>query len=541
VGDRADGLRLLLAAAAIVLAVACVNLAQLLLSRSDARTREFAMRKAMGARAGELFRLALLESVMVAAAGAVAGIVLATWLLPSLVAMAPTGIPRLVDASIDGRVLGFAMVLSLITAAVFGTAPAWTLARRSPLDMLRRSNGGRVRGGGTRSTLVVVQVAASVALVVLAVLVGRTFLALVPSDPGFEPRSRFAFPLPLVPFGLYPTIEERVARLDELMRRLEGVTGIDATAIASNIPFSSDDNETAVRDAGAAAGSPPALTAQARTVSAGFFDLMRMPLLGGRSFSSHDRVDAPRVAVVNQRMAERLSPSGDAIGRRIVIGRSGTAPPVEVVGVIANARATGTTAEPVNEVYLPLAHGAVDIVYVLAHSSLDAAAVTEVMRREVRQAMPGVALRREQAAVSMNERMRQAVAGPRLAATLFTALSAVAVLLAAIGVFGMVAYSVSRRIPELGLRAALGARPRDLLAATTRSAVSVTFAGISAGLAAGLYLTRFVRHQLYAVDPFDIPTFVMAASAMLVVAALAAYVPARRAVQLDPMAALRHE
>jgi ABC-type antimicrobial peptide transport system permease subunit len=183
----------------------------------------------------------------------------------------------------------------------------------------------------------------------------------------------------------------------------------------------------------------------------------------------------------------------------------------------------------------------VDIVYVIARSSLDAAAVTGIMRREVRQAMPGVALRREQAAVSMDERMRQAVAAPRLAATLFMAMSAVAVLLASIGLFAMVAYSVSRRIPELGLRAALGARPRDLLAVTMRSAVIVTVVGVTVGLAAGLYLTRFVRHQLYAVDPFDIPTFALAAAAMLAVAAMAAFVPARRAIQLDPMAALRHE
>jgi putative ABC transport system permease protein len=541
VGDRATGLQLLLAAAAIVLAVACVNLAQLLLSRSDARLREFAMRKAMGAGQAPLFRLALIESLMVAAAGGIAGVVLAVWLLPTLVAMAPTQIPRLAEASIDGRVLGFALALSLITSMAFGTAPAWKLARQSPLDLLRRTDGGRVRGGAARSTLVVVQVAASVALAVLAVLIGRTFLALLPSEPGFEARSRLAFPLPLVPFGLYPTIGERVARLDELTRRLETVPGIDAAAIASNIPFSGNDNETAVRLAGAAPGSPPALTAQARTVSATFFDLMRMPLHAGRSFASHDRVDAPRVAVVNRRMAEHLSPSGDVIGRRIVIGRTGTAPPTEIVGVIANARATGATAEPVNEVYVPLAHGTVDIVYVMVQSDLDTASLTEAIRREVRQALPGVAMRREQAAVSMDERMRQAVAAPRLAALLFSAMSAVAVLLAGSGLFGMVAGSVSRRIPELGLRAALGARPHDLLAETTRAAVIVTFVGVAAGLAAGLYLTRFVRHQLYAVDPFDIPTFALAAFLTMSLAAVAAYVPARQAVQLDPMAALRHE
>jgi putative ABC transport system permease protein len=540
VGNRADGLRLLLAAAAIVLAVACVNVAQLLLSRSDARAREFATRKAIGAGTASLFRLALIESLFVAAAGGLAGVALASWMLPALVAMAPPGIPRLAEASIDGRVLAFALALSLTTGVVFGTAPAWTLARRSPLDLLRRSHGGRVRGAGG-STLVVVQVAASVALLVLAALVGRTFLALLPGEPGFEPRSRLAFPLPLVPFGLYPAIEEKVARLDELTRRLEAVPGIGATAIASNFPFSSDDVETAVRDAGAPPGSPPALTAQARTVSAAFFDLMRMPLLRGRSFSSHDRVSAPRVAVVNQRMAERLSPAGEVIGRRIVIGRSGTAAPLEVVGVIANARTTGTTAEPVNEVYVPLAHGSVDIVYVIAESSLDAAAFTALIRREIRQALPGVALRREQAAVSMADRMQRALAAPRLTATLFTAMSAVAMGLAAIGLFGMVAYSVSRRIPELGLRAALGARPRDLVAATTRAALVATATGVAAGLAAGLYLTRFVRHQLYAVDPFDVPTFALAAILMLMVAAVAAYVPARRAATLDPMAALRHD
>ena len=538
--DSAYALQLLLAAVAVVLTIACANLAQLLLARSDRRVNEFAIRKALGARSVRLFRLALLESLMLSAAGGVGGVVLAGWLVPAILTLAPSDIPRLSDAAIDGRVLVMAVGLSLLTGCAFGLAPALRLSRLSVVDAMKRRD--TPRRARFRSALVVAQVGASVALFALAGLLGQTFLTLLPSHPGFEARSRTVFGVVVRP-NLFPTPAERLQRIQELVRRLEALPGVSGVGLASNIPFSSDHLDTPVRGVDDPGGSDDSAVPRAdvRAVSANLFDLLEMPLVRGRAFTSADGAASPRVAIVNQRLAHRLAPGGNVLGRTVQIGSAAAAPAYQIVGVVTDARSLGTSVDILNEVYVPYAQRMPTITYLILSSPLDSGALTASIRKEIHSVMPELPLRGDQRARPMEELVRRELAGPRFSATLMSAFSATALLLAAIGLFGLVAYSVSQRRRELGIRAALGARPRDLVMTTMRSAVTLTAIGIASGLMAGAYLTRFVESQLYAIRPLDLPTFGGAAIVMLIAAGLAAYVPARRAVRADPMTALRYE
>jgi putative ABC transport system permease protein len=544
VGESAYALQLLLAAVALVLAMSCANLAQLLLARSDQRIAGFAIRKAMGARVTQLFRLALLESLMLSIAGGALGVILAVWLVPAILALAPSEIPRLDEAAIDTRVLMVAVGLAIVTGCAFGLAPALQLSRVSVIEAMTRTAGRATpRTARFRSALVVTQVAASVTLFALAGLVTQTFLALMPSHPGFEARSRTAFLLYVRPRVM--SNAERLQRMQDLVRRLEALPGVSAVALAENIPFSGDSLSRAVRRAddieGAGAPDASAPRADVRAVSTNLFQVLRMPLMRGRSFTPADTSESPHVAIVNQRLALRFAPGGDVLGRRVRVGNAPTSPTYEIVGVVADARSIGTSVEILNEVYVPFAQSTSGLTYLILQSPLDSAKLTAPIREAIRAAMPAVSLAPDRKAIAMDDLVRQSVAGPRLSATLMAAFCAIALLLAVIGLFGLVAYSVSQRQRELGIRTALGARPWDLVVTTMRSAVVLTVVGIGIGLSAGAYLTRFIEGQLYAIEPLDRPTFIGAALLMLAAAALAAFVPARRAVRIDPMSALRNE
>lgn len=536
VRDSANPLKLLLAAVVGVLAIICANLALLLLARSDLRITEFATRKALGAPAAQLIRLAMVESLLLSAAGGLAGVALAYALLPVMIALAPADIPRITEAAIDWRVLVFAVGLTLLTGCAFGIAPALRLSRLSVMAALKRSSGrSSARSAGFRSALVTGQVAASVALFVLTGLVGRTFLTLLPSNPGFEPESISVFALYL-PTTMY-TNAERPRRFEELRSRVEVVPGVSAVGLAENVPFSTDHRELAVR---LTDGSTEA-TSDRRAISPNYFQLLQIPLQRGRVFTSADGADAPRVAIVNETLARKLASSGDVLGRSVRIGGSQTAAPYQIVGVVADARSLGESVQILNEIYVPSAQSVTPFGFLIVRSPLSAKELTVLVRREIRAVAPELPLMDSRSATPLTELVNQSLAGPRFSATLTTAFSATALLLAAIGVFGLVAYSVSQRKREFGTRAALGARPQDLALIAVRSAIVLTLTGVTVGLLAAAYLTRFVAEQLYAVEPLDPPTFIGAAVLMVLVAGAASAIPARRAVRLDPMTALRSD
>jgi putative ABC transport system permease protein len=543
VGDRAYLLTLLLAAVAMVLAVACANLAQLQLARSDQRLREFAARKAVGAGAGQLFRLAISESLLLSLVGGACGVVLAYWLVPLMVALAPTQIPRLTEASIDWRVLVMTLTISALTGVVFGLAPALRLSRLSVVQATKPVIGAASRQRARlRAVLVVVQVAGAVILCALAGLIVRTFLTLLPTRPGFATESRAAF-IWSVSETQFRDVADRRRRLDDWMTRLADTPGIVGTAVGSSIPFGDDESRgIPLRhpDDGRPA-SEISLRAEVRAVSPAFLELLQIPLVRGRPLTAADRADTPGVVVVNQTLARRLDPSGNVLGRSLRIGSAVTSPVSEIVGVVADTRWWGMTLEPLNEVYTPVARDRASFGYLVVQTQLDAASATQAIRRTFHAAFPGAALPAEWRAVALDEMIGRSVAAPRFGATLIGWFSATAFVLAVIGLFGLVAYSVSQRRQELGIRAALGARPGDLIVVAVRSAIGLTLLGIAIGLACGAYATRFVESQLYGVEAPTVPTFAAAAAVMLVAAALAAYIPAHRAAHTDALTALRYE
>lgn len=541
VGDRAAGLTLLLVASALVLLVACANLAQLLLARSETRRREFATRKAIGAMPVDIFRLALAESLILSVAGGMGGVALAYALVPVQLALAPIQIPLLASASIDLRVLTFAAAASLLTGCLFGLAPALRLSRL-PLAETMRSGDTMGASGRTRfsSLLVVVQVAAAVILSVIGGLVAKTFLTLVPTSPGFATGDRASF-IWSIDGRQYPDAADRRRRLGEWIGRMEGMPGNPSVAIASRIPFGDDESRNMVLRPAVGGDSDRAtpLTTELRSVSRNYFALLEIALVRGRLFLLDDRAGAPRVAIVNQTLARRLHPSGDPVGQSIRLGTAANVAPYEIVGVVADTRWWGMTLEPLNEVYTPLEqdHASFGFLIIQSRSGLDE--LTRAIRASFYAALPQAALPSERRAVPLEELIDRSVAGPRFAAVLVVSFSAATFLLSAIGLFGLVAYSVSLRRVELGIRSALGARPLDLLKTTMGRALVLTGLGLGTGLAAAAYLTRFVESQLYGVSRLDPSTFLSAAVVTIAGSALATYLPARRAASADPMLALR--
>jgi len=536
VGDSARALQLTLAAVILVLAIVCANLALLMLARSDRREREFATRKALGASAASLLQLAMAESLLLALAGGSLGIALSFWLLPLLLSLAPTEIPRIAESTIDGRVLITSAVTAIATAIAFGLVPALRLTRSSVAETLNRTSSRLSGGGRLRGILVAAQVSGAVVLCVLAGLVGRTFLTLLPSDPGFSPGSVATYLLGL-DARAYPDPADRQLRMENIATRITSVPGVSDVAIAENVPFGSDDFVTVVRAADVAGDSLPG---ERRAVSPNFFALLGMPVLRGRAFSQSDGAGTPRVAVVNQTLARKLGGS-DVLGRRVQVGRSRTAPVYEIVGVARDARSSGASSEILNEVYVPARQAPAAADYLVIRSDLGTGQLTDLIRREIRAAAPATPLRPGRMATSLKQEMSRSFARPRFLATLSAAFSATALLLSALGVFGLVAYSVSQRQQELGIRAAMGARPRDLVVTTLGTVITPCVIGLGAGLLLAAYLTRFVSAELHGVASMDAPTFAGAAALLLLVCATAAAIPTRRAAVMDPMRVLRHD
>jgi predicted permease len=533
-GDSAYPLQLLLAAVGVVLMIACANLAQLLLARSDGRMAEFATRKAIGAPASRLFRLSLIESCILSLAGGCGGIALAYWLLPVMLALAPAEIPRIAEAAIDGRVLLATVALCGMTGCVFGLAPALRLSRLSVVEAMKRTPGSLIpHKARFHAGLVVVQVASSVALCVLAGLIGRSFLTLLPTEPGFEAASRMVHLLSMetVP---YP---QRAERLGDLLQRVGAIPDIRAVAYGTNVPFASDDGIRAIRDPGGAGE----MQADIRVVTANYFQLLQMPMVHGRLFAAPEPSDGAGVAIVNQTLARKIAPEGEVVGH-IIERRSGDGwLRSRIVGVVADSRSSGQTVDVRNELYLPLSSGVYVYGYLIVQSPLEAGVIDRLLREQIHAWEPTLPDVPWLTATRIEDLMSASVAGPRFAATLSSAFSGLALLLAATGVFGLVSYSVSQRLREFGIRAALGAQPGDLLSTALGSAVVSTGAGVAAGLAATIYLVRFVESQLYAVEALDLPTFAAAGAVMLSVAIFSAYLPARRAAQVDPAETLRAE
>jgi putative ABC transport system permease protein len=540
--DLRLSLIVLFAAVVMVLLIACVNVANLLLARGYIRQKELAVRVALGATRGRLVAQLLTESGTLSLAGGVAGVVLAHWSVPLLLRVVPDRYPLLSGAMIDLRVLTFTAVLSLATGLIFGLVPALALSRENVL-------GGALKEGGRgsdsvararlRSGLVVAEVALALLLLIGAALMLRSFARLTGTDPGFDYRQLLTASISLPP-SKYDAPGQRVAFFRQLLEKLDSMPGVVSSGVVSALPLTGFNTGTILLAEGRPFPPPPeAPIVWFRAASIGYFRSMGVPLRSGRLFA--DRDENQPVAVVNETLARRFWPGENAVGKRFTNGYPRPDRPVQwatIIGVVGDLRHTRLDKEPDAELFWPYQMLAPMSLTVTIRTSQSADAAAPALRRAV------AAIDRDQPVsqiVGMAELVGDSITPQRLSVTLISIFAAVALVLAAVGIFGVISFTVSRRSREVGLRMALGAQRGDVLLMVVREALVVTGIGLAIGIAGALASTRFLASLLFGVSATD-PFTIAAVSVLLaLVATLASYIPARRAASTDPIEALRCE
>jgi predicted permease len=526
---------ILFGAVGLVLLIACANVSSLLLSRALGRHREMALRMAMGAPRSALVRQLLTESLVLSLAGGALGVALSAWGTRTLAAMAEGSLPLASEIRADYAVLAFTLGLSLLAGVLFGIAPALQISRPDLNSVLRSEGRGSTSGRARtvfRNLLVVSQVALSMILLIGAGLLVRNFIQLRKASPGFDARGLLTMNVSLPP-ARYSTGPQMIAFFRELVRQVSNLPGVQAAAISSAMPLNP------VRFSPALPEGQPAVPLTERplfvieTLSPGYVSAMRVPLLAGREFNQHDE-QPPRVLMVNQTLAHRYWPNQNPIGKRIVVGRATEGS--EVVGVIGDIRNTGLASDTKAEIYLPFAQLPWASMNLLVRTSGDPHGYAAAVRRCVS------AIDKDQAVtkvLSMEDVLSEGARQPRFVTTLLGGLAAIALVLAVVGIYGAVGYSVSQRTQEMGIRMALGAERGDILRLVLRQGLGPACVGIAIGMAASLALTRLMAKMLYHVSTTDPAAFVGGAVLFGAVAMLASYLPARRATRVDPMVALR--
>jgi predicted permease len=535
VGPVKPALLVLMGTVVLVLLVACVNLANLLLARATAREREFAVRTALGASRGRVVRQLLTESVLLALLGGVLGVVLAYFGVRALLALSAGTIPRPEEVRLDARAVGFALLLSLLTSALFGLVPAVRAARAVTAETLRDGGrGGTERHGGrVRGALVLGQTALAMVLLVGAGLLINSFWRLVTVDPGFRPDHVLVAGF-TIPLDRYDTPPKMAAYRNEVLRRVGELPGVTAVGAAKTQPLRGG-GEPADYEIDGRSGPGAVLHAAsgAFMVSPGYFRALGIPLVRGRTFEeADDREDAPRVMVINQAAARRYFPGQDPLGQTV---RSAAAP-FTVVGVVGDVRNDGLSASPEPAVYLPFSLAPRLATQIFVRTTGDPAAAATAVREAIHAADP---LQPIAEIRPLRSAMAETVAQPRFFTILLALFGGLAVLLAALGLYGVVAYSVTRRTNEIGIRMALGAQARDVIAMVVRRALVPTALGIAVGVAGAWMLSRLMASMLFQVRPADPATFAAAVVLLGAVAALASWLPARRVVRIEPSSALR--
>ncbi len=541
VGAVRPALLMMLGAVALVLLIAAANVANMLLARASARSREIAVRSALGAGRGRILRQLLTESAVLALAGAAFGIVVAFWCVDGLRALAPGDLPRLEEVRVDGAVAGFAVGASLLSTLVFGLVPAWSLSRGALGESLKDS-GARSTGAhgvALRDTLVVAELAMSLVLVTGAGLLLRSLQKLENEDLGFSRGGMLTFQLQL-PTSRYGKDADAGAFHERLLERLRGLPGVTAAETIMGLPLTSD---RVARLAFAREGVPrdPAhpMIARFNAVSPGLFSLLHVPVVRGRGLSREDSLTRPKVALVNEALARRYFPGEEPLGRRLAL--TGDPKPEDwttIVGVVRNFRDSSAAAEPEPQIYTPYVQNTSNGFFVLLRTDRGGAGLMSEVRRRVAGIDP------EQPIYSVHtfdELVSFSFGQPRFRTTLLGGFGLLALLLAAVGIYGVMAYSVAQRTREIGIRMALGAARGDVLRLVLRQVFRLSALAVAAGLVGALALSRALASLLYGVRPADPATFAGVSILLLGVAALAAYVPARRAARVDPTIALRME
>jgi putative ABC transport system permease protein len=542
VGESAAALLLLLGAVALLLLIACANVANLLLARAASRHKEIAVRLALGATRLRLVRQLLVESVLLALVGGVAGLLLGWWGVDLMQELLPVNFSRVQGIGIDLRVLGFTLLVSLGTGILFGLAPALQSTNPDINESLKESGRGSTGAPGSRvrSLLIVSEVALSLVLLVGAGLLFRSFLRLQAVELGFRPERVLTFRLN--PAGANFTQDPQFsAFFKQIAERIETLPGVDAVGVINTLPLVKGPT-TAFRVEGRPLTTPDKWpSVNYRSVSPDYFRAVNVPLIQGRAFNAHDNESAPRAVMVNQTLARRDFEGEDPVGKRINLG--GTGPdgqPIwfEIVGVVADVRNIELNTEPAAEIYTSYLQDPFAGMSFVVRSAVEPESLIPAVRETVRRIDKGqpIAEVRE-----MKQIVSEVAAQPRFNTLLLSLFAGVALLLAAAGIYGVMSYSVTQRTHEIGLRMALGAQTRDVIRLIVGQCVKLTLAGLALGLAAAFALTRVMATLLYGVSPTDPSTFAGCALLLVLVALLACYLPARRATKVDPLVALRYE
>ncbi len=546
-GNVRPTLVILLAAVSFVLLIVCVNVASLLIARSTARMREFAIRQALGASRGQLVRQVLTESVLISLAGGIAALAVLLVAQRSLLAMMPADVPRLAEVHADWRMVAFALVLSLATGVLVGLMPALHASAIDPNRDLRdggRTGGGQgVRQNRSRAVLVMLEVALSAVLLIGAGLLVRSFSAALSQNPGLDPTRLVAgqvwVPFPNNPkANQYLTPAQRAGLARELLDRIALLPGMEQSAIgtSSDVPLLSNVNNPlpfSLPDEISTQGNDHA--AEFGAVSAAYFDVLRTPLKQGRVFTDHDADSTATVVVVNEAFVRRFSPQRDAVGRRVKYGQGKEA---EIIGVVGDVRNDGLDVAPPPRIYESiLQHPSLRLaMFVRARAGVDVKSTEEALTATVRSINPELPVFNVR---TMADLMSASMARRQFSLRLMSIFAVSALLLAALGIYGVMAFVVGQRAQEFGIRLALGAKPRDILGLAFRPGIILTATGTIIGLGASIAVTRLMSSLLFGVSASDPMTFAVVPVLLGIVTLAACFIPARRATRVSPMAVLK--
>lgn len=545
VGDVRPTLLLLAGAVVLVLLIVCANVAGLLVARLSARQREMAVRVAIGAGRGHLIRQLLVESVLLGTAGAAAGIGLAAWGLDALLAARPANLPRATEIHLSIETLLFAMVVSLLAALAFGLLPSVGLLRRDPAGHLRDDARGSVgaSGHGMRRVLVVAEIALACVLVTGAGLLVRSFAAMQSDDPGFERERLFTMRLSL-PGARYPEDVNVRTFYNSLIEKIQAIPGVErAGAMSSLMLLRGAVSSASLRIEGAPPPPPGTPNEPVTTdiVTPAAFEALGVPLTRGRVFNSSDVPDGLQVAIVNEAFVRRFYPDRDPLGKRVTFsGFDNGGRPIQwltIVGVVADTRRSCFEIPVREELYFPLSQNGAGSMFVFVRTSGAPETVIARVRSAVWSVDPQLAIAQPRTIQTV---MASGIAEERFRMTLVAGVAATAMLLAALGVYGLMAFATTERMREFGVRLALGATPRRVLLTVMRDGFTLAAIGLGVGLAAAALVARAMRQMLFGIGPFDPVTFAAMAGVLLVSVGLASFLPARRATKVDPMIVLKN-
>jgi putative ABC transport system permease protein len=548
VGPQRAELFILLGAVGLLLLIACVNIANLLLARASGRRREIAIRLAMGASRGRLASQLLTESTLLAFISGIVALVTVVFLKNAIVSLAPADIPRLNEVELSAGVLLFAFLISVLTGILFGLAPALQATNPNQVENLRE--GSRGSGAGVRHTrisriLVASEVALSIVLLAGAGLLLRSFWRVLEVRPGFNPSHLTTVQI-WIPVSNNPATDpyaaedKRAAFLTEVFRRVSVLPGVEQSTISGNdtLPMNSGRNYSPFSIQGRPEDSERSPVADIAVVDTQYFRTMEVPLIAGRNFTASDTDKTGTVGVIDQTLARRYWPKQNPVGQQVKFGFGAGIQGVTIVGVVGDIKSDGFDAPSVPHIYVPLGQFAPVNAVVFLRSGGDAGNLGEAVRREVEKVDPNIPVH---SISSMDQIIARSLADRRFALELLGIFAGVALLLAAIGIYGVMAYSFSQRTHEIGIRIALGAQGKDIFRMAVGEGMRLVVIGLAVGLLGAVALTRFVRTMLFGVSPADPLTFGAISAALAAVAFLACYIPARRATRVDPLVALRDE